>query len=297
MTTKRKAAKSPPEPKVIALQDSDDPAVIEKDLAKYAPGFEEYSPTRKAELVDAVRSFRKLRQRPMVAASEKDNGGIQIGPAEGTSDIEFVMRLVEAFGTPSMPFINRQITVMLGYLESTKSSPVRSDDVNAVLAAVSGVKPQNETESMLAIQMYTTHDAAMRCMKTLNNADFVPQMQIFGNLSVKLMRAYTMQMEALARIRRGGEQVVKHIHIDNRGGQAVVAETVQTGGRNENPAEQSHSTGALGGGPAMLGADAGGWGVPISSGERQAAVQDARWHEPRGAEGQSERLEARRSVG
>ena len=39
------------------------------------------------------------------------------------------------------------------------------------------------------------------------------------------------QMETLARMRRGGEQVVRHVHVDNRGGQAVIAENVHTGGR------------------------------------------------------------------
>lgn len=58
----------------------------------------------------------------------------------------------------------------------------------------------------------------------------MPTAQTFGNLAAKLLRTSQGQMETLARMRRGGEQVVKHIHVDNRGGQAVIAENVATGG-------------------------------------------------------------------
>ena len=40
-------------------------------------------------------------------------------------------------------------------------------------------------------------------------------------MAVKLMRTYTAQIEALAKLQRGGEQVVKVVHV-HPGGQAVV---------------------------------------------------------------------------
>jgi len=45
----------------------------------------------------------------------------------------------------------------------------------------------------------------------------------------KFLRTFTTQMEALSRLRRGGKQIVEHVHI-NAGGQAVIAGTVNTGG-------------------------------------------------------------------
>jgi hypothetical protein len=84
-------------------------------------------------------------------------------------------------------------------------------------------------------------------------------------------------METLARMRRGGEQVVRHVHVDNRGGQAVIAENVQTGGKgNGKIDDQSHATGTAGLGPALLGADPFGNGVPIPGREGEAAMSDAR---------------------
>src|SRR3546814_6508641 len=83
------------------------------------------------------------------------------------------------------------------------------------------------------------------------------------------MRTFTAQIEALTKLRRGGEQVVRHIHVDNRGGQAVITETVQTGGsRNGKVADQSHATGFEdASGPALLGQDETWHGVPIAGGE------------------------------
>ena len=45
----------------------------------------------------------------------------------------------------------------------------------------------------------------------------------------KFMRTFTSQVEALAKLRRGGEQIVKHVYVQE-GGQAVIAGTVNTGG-------------------------------------------------------------------
>jgi len=50
---------------------------------------------------------------------------------------------------------------------------------------------------------------------------------------------------------RGGVQTVKHIHVDNRGGQAVIAETVNTGGQengksSDQPYAIESSTPSLG---------------------------------------------------
>lgn len=81
-------------------------------------------------------------------------------------------------------------------------------------------------------------------------------------------------------MRRGGEQVVRHVHVDNRGGQAVIAENVHTGGqKNGKIDDQSHATGATCIGPALLGLDPFGGGVPIPSSERPEAMPYARGHE------------------
>ena len=117
-------------------------------------------------------------------------------------------------------------------------------------------------------------------VRSLPDGEWVPTAQMYGNLATKLLRTSQGQMETLARMRRGGEQVVRHVHVDNRGGQAVIAENVHTGGKeNGKIDDQSHATGAAGIGPALLGADPFGNGVPIPSRERAKAVPYARGHE------------------
>jgi hypothetical protein len=68
-----------------------------------------------------------------------------------------------------------------------------------------------------------THETAMDMLIRAKQADLMPTLQECGSLAVKLMRTYTAQVEALARLRRGGEQrvIVHHVHV-NAGGQAIV---------------------------------------------------------------------------
>ena len=157
---------------------------------------------------------------------------------------------------------------------------IRIARYNAALSFIESMEPQNQGEVLLLVQMYCTHDAAIRSLSMMGSADWVPQVQTFGNLATKLLRTSQAQMETLARMRRGGEQVVRHVHVDNRGGQAVIAETVTNGGsENGKIAEQSDATGTLGNSAALPGPDPLGNGVPIPGREGQAAMQDARGHE------------------
>jgi hypothetical protein len=93
------------------------------------------------------------------------------------------------------------------------------------LAAVDGAKPANEVEAMLAVQMAATHDLAMRLpARTVEAKEIIP-FQASGNLAIKLLRTFTAQTEALARLRRK-EQVVRVEHVTvYPGGQACGAKT------------------------------------------------------------------------
>jgi len=193
-----------------------------------------------------------------------------------------LLKMQKAFAAVTMDPVNARASELLRYLGS-----VGADDAsryNAALSFIESMGPQNQAEVLLLVQMYVTHDAAIRALTQLGSAEWLPTAQTFGNLATKLLRTSQGQMETLGRMRRGGEQVVRHIHVDNRGGQAVIAENVHSGGQgNRKNDEQSHGTGTAGIGPALLGSDAFGNGVPIPSCEGEAALQDARGQEPRSA--------------
>ena len=110
-----------------------------------------------------------------------------------------------------------------------------------------------------------------------NMGEYIGAVETYMRLALKAQAQSRATIEALDRLANGREQTVKHVHVDNRGGQAVIADNVQTGGKqNEKSDNQSHATGPAGQGPAMLGHDTQGNGVPIASREGEATMQDAR---------------------
>ena len=78
--------------------------------------------------------------------------------------------------------------------------------------------------------MVATHDAAMEMLASTKGSTGIATIQTCGNLAVKLLRTYAVQVEALAKMRRGGEQTVRveHIHV-HPGAQAIVGSTLQQG--------------------------------------------------------------------
>src|SRR5690349_973518 len=147
---------------------------------------------------------------------------------ELAADEETFRLMQEAFGSLSPEFTAYalgQIVDMLtiaGQEECTV--PVR-----IALAIVAGIAPTNEAEALLAVQMVCAHHAAADMTRRAMRADRIDCKQTYANLATKFSRTYLAQMEGLAKIRRGGEQVVKHVHV-NEGGQAVIAGTVNTRG-------------------------------------------------------------------
>ena len=77
---------------------------------------------------------------------------------------------------------------------------------------------------MLAAQMVTTHNLAMRFLGSTSPAKY-PNVVIDSNLNrgTKLLGPFLIQLEALNRHRSKGEQkmVVEHVHVHS-GGQAIV---------------------------------------------------------------------------
>ena len=96
-------------------------------------------------------------------------------------------------------------------------------EINAALAAIDGTRPENETAAMLASQMALTHSLAMDMLSRVRRADLLVQAEALGALATKLLRTFTMQTEALAKLKRRGEQTVRveHVHV-YPGGQAIV---------------------------------------------------------------------------
>jgi hypothetical protein len=140
-------------------------------------------------------------------------------------------------------------------------------------------------KAMLACQAVALNSifTEMARRAAANMGEYIEATERYMRLALKAQAQSRATVEALERLTGGREQTVRHVHVDNRGGQAVIAETVHTGGKQIGKTDdQSHGTSACraGIGPAVPGADPFGSGVPIPSREGQEAVQDARRDQP-----------------
>lgn len=174
------------------------------------------------------------------------SASLEVGP-EGGTDLGsphddprgWLVRLSDAMGSRSDEFAVAQLsklTVMIA-----KDNPTPQLALNAMLAGVDAVRPENEIEGQLAVQMAATHHLAMRCLSQAATTDSPARMEAAGTLATKMLRTYTTQLEALAKLRRSGAQTVRveHVHV-YQGGQAIVGSVTapNPGGlskRNINP--------------------------------------------------------------
>ena len=69
-------------------------------------------------------------------------------------------------------------------LRRESADPPRSEDINNVLAAVTGIGAGDEIEGMLATQMIATHMDAMKALRLLKASETVPQQDSNGNLAI-----------------------------------------------------------------------------------------------------------------
>ena len=119
----------------------------------------------------------------------------------------------------------------------------------------------------------------------LNMGEYLGATETYARIAMKAQAQSRTTLEALTKLHQPREQTVRHVHV-NEGGQAVIADQFHHhagGTENGKSDEQSHTTGAVGIGPALLGADTFGNGVPIPSREGPEAVQNARRDESRSA--------------
>ena len=200
-----------------------------------------------------------------------------------------VLQMLDAFGTASPEFAQHSVGRVAAVMRNRGQKLPDNTALNAGLAAISGIAPENEIEAMLAVQMAGTHEVAMEMLTRAKLADTTDQLERYGSLATKLLRTYTAQIESLAKLRRGGSQkvTVEHVHV-YEGGQAIVgnvngkdAKALPGGGDEHQNGHRPHAlTGsaalAFQADPAMLRSDTGRDTLPVASREREDAMPDAR---------------------
>lgn len=172
--------------------------------------------------------FQKVRARPeppKLKITRTREGGVSTDIA--AEDMVLAQAaLLASFGTNSFDLLNLLTnSIFNAACNVDEHQSFDENNVNALIAAMHGINPQDEIEGMLASQMVATHIAAMRTMRQLKNSGQINQQDSNGNLAIKLLRTFTVQMEALNRHRGKGQQkmTVEHVHV-YEGGQAIVGQ-------------------------------------------------------------------------
>jgi hypothetical protein len=245
------------------------------------------------EEIDKARKRTKARP-PSIAISIEDRGtaGYELYP-DHSDEEGHRYRLADTFGTRSLQFVYSMLNGLgkatADHSQNLGFSPGSSDQLalNAALAVISGVRPKDEIEAMLAAHMAVANIALLELVARtrgtiaghIYEGSGIKKLDVLGNLTNKFMRTYTMQVEALARKRRKGGQniTVRHLHV-HAGGQAVVGNFDHRSGRgltknDQRPYERRRekpATRAIPEGQSVRSADKEREALPVASDEKGA---------------------------
>lgn len=248
---------------------------------KAEPAERERTPEEQQQYDKQMKRWKARPIRPVSTIEQSETDGRMVTKIDRGKDQDsglYSVSMFEALGTSSIPFLNHTLDNVVRVMSPARD--ISSDQHNASLAFLAAVEPENEVEATLGAQMFAANEAAMRCLRLMANSETLEQHKVHGGLANKFMRTFAAQAEALAKLRRKGEQIVKHVHV-YEGGQAVVAGTInqQRGEYDVTSEEQPCGAGTVAVGPEMLGYDAAGNGMPISR-DAERTVQDTRGPEP-----------------
>jgi hypothetical protein len=255
------------------------------------------SDAERHEITAATERNAKRPPRVAIKIQQPESAPTEISPthSDGTG---WQTRLMDALGTSSPAFVDIELARLMTVFRD-REGVIDARAVNGALAIIDGLKPQNEMEAMLAMQMAVTHGLAMKFSARLygGNIETIPQQDSAALSLSRLQRAFTTQMDSLSNMRRGGRQkvTVEHIHV-YPGGQAIVGNVTHAGrGAEDENRKQAHAANdqraiAFAPGAEMRCADQEWEAVPIASGEGQEALPDARGSARlRSAEGRAQR--------
>jgi hypothetical protein len=196
-----------------------------RNVAKSKQVAPEKLPVLKRELTEGeTAELRALQERLVTSPSPPS---LRLGPDNKVTlqndlddDELLYARLVSSLGATDA----HAVTLLLNQAVNATPGSGTEQQCNTALAVLSGIRPRDEIEGMLAVQMVGCHNLATSMLQRATSTDRVDFLSIYGNLAAKLLRTFTMQVEALARQRGQIRQQtvrVEHVTVE-AGGQALV---------------------------------------------------------------------------
>ena len=167
---------------------------------------------------------KSTKKRPTPAApftvTHKEPVNFRINTDEGRAMI------LRAAGTKS--YETAGATLVTGLVNAVALNPDRSIDERTLfgsIATMAAMKPRNELEALLIMQMLATNAAAIEHLRRLKGSTTIEAIELNGLIASKMLRTFTMQTEALNRSRGKGKSsqrvTVRHVYV-GAGGQAIV---------------------------------------------------------------------------
>jgi hypothetical protein len=199
----------------------------------------------RAEVRDYLARAKARRRAPRFAVERQPGKPVRLNPTQVHPGVAAV-RMMNALGTTSVDLADRLVGQILNTTHLQPSGqPISEQNLNAALAAVTGIGPRDEAEAMLAAQMVGVHWTAMELLHQVGATGNRVLFNDAGNLAVKLLRTYTAQIEALKRYRSAGEQrvVVQHVNVmaDQAAVQVNPMSTPQGEGDGAKTEDQPHA--------------------------------------------------------
>lgn len=234
-------------------------------------------------------------------AERPGRASVNISVKDGTRELSnphsdgdgWATALQDAFASSSLHFTNDSILKLHRILDQCGGSG--SEPINAALALIGGIAPQDELQTAIAIQIVVNHAASIQMMDIAirnANAGHFEAAAAYTGMGTKIGRTMMANAETLAKLRGGGRQVIEHRYINVNAANAVLGDNTQSvfglahaqGAISEND-HQPRDKLAIAHAPLapVLCAEQGRGPVPVAGDEGAQAVSPTRRQEPRRA--------------
>lgn len=189
--------------------------------------------TDEAEREEALAALTRLqdRRRPVpIKATPNERGSIDTAmTVDDPGNVIYTARLSEAMGTRSWPWASHLLRQLVNVGAEGEGGKAAADGTDAAIAFMNGLAPRDEVEAALGAQMFAAHNLAMSMARRAEKVESLEWIKLCADQANKASRTFTAQVEALAKLRNAGKQVVEVVHVHKHvyvapGGQAIVGD-------------------------------------------------------------------------
>jgi hypothetical protein len=203
---------------------------------------------------------------------------LRINRREGATDEELLTELAMS------PVVRNTICSRAYATPSFSGDPPQLETAIELVRALCddvGAGNLEKLTDMLAAQAVTldTMFTEYARRSILNAGQYIAAAKDYANLAAKAQANCRTTIETLAKIKRGGSQTVKVVHV-HEGAQAVVADTINQGGVGAQSIKQPQAKAADAPQPALPSPDEASNGVPVP-GNAERQMSHAWRQEPR----------------